>query len=141
MNRFKAPWGKSLWVMSAIGTVICLAISIFFLRAILDLRVQTADFWIGILPLLLIAAAVSFMIRGYLVSGDSILVERLFMVYALAAGGSPVRAVSARCDAREHPHLWQWRVFLLHGPLPEQTPGLLSSVCHRVKAACRSPIS
>jgi hypothetical protein len=30
MNRFKAPWGKSLWVMSAIGTAICLAISFFF---------------------------------------------------------------------------------------------------------------
>ena len=34
MNRFKAPWGKSLWVMSAIGTAACLAISFFdFLSA------------------------------------------------------------------------------------------------------------
>ena len=75
MNRFKAPWGKSLWVMSAIGTAICLAISLFFLRAIPALCVHTADFWLGVLPLSFIVAAICFIIRGYSVSGDSILVE------------------------------------------------------------------
>jgi hypothetical protein len=87
MNRFKAPWGKLLWVMSAIGTAICLAISLFFLRAIPALCVHTADFWLGVLPLSFIAAAICFIIRGYSVSGDSILVERLFWSTRLPLAG------------------------------------------------------
>jgi hypothetical protein len=87
MNRFKAPWGKSLWIMSAIGTVIFLAASLFFLRTILTFRVHTGYFWLSVFPLFLVAGAALFTVRGYSVSGDSISIERLFWSTRLPVAG------------------------------------------------------
>jgi hypothetical protein len=78
MNRFKAPWGKLLWIMSVTGTVICLAVSLFFLRTIVTFCIHTVYFWLSFIPLFPVAGAALFTVRGYSVSGDAILIERLF---------------------------------------------------------------
>jgi hypothetical protein len=87
MNRFKAPWGKSLRIMTGIGTVICLAASLFFFRTILTSSVHTVYFCLSVLPLLLVAGAALFTVRGYSVSGDSIFIERLFWSTRLPVAG------------------------------------------------------
>jgi hypothetical protein len=78
MNRFKAPWGRSLWIMSTLGTVICLGVSLLLLRTNVPFRVNTLHFWLGIFPLISIAVAALYTVRGYSIYGGSIFVERLF---------------------------------------------------------------
>ena len=97
MNRFKAPWGKSLWIMSVIGTVICLAGSLFFLRTILTFRIHTGYFWLSVFPLFLVVGAALFIVRGYSVSGDSIFIERLFWSTRLPVTG--LQSVRFEADA------------------------------------------
>jgi hypothetical protein len=97
MNRFNAPWGKLLWIMSTLGTVICLGASILLLRTNLPFRVNTLHFWLGILPLVFIIVAALFTVRGYSVSGDTLLVQRLFWSTCLSLAG--LQSVEFRPDA------------------------------------------
>ncbi len=97
MGRFKAPWGKSLWVMSAIGTGICLGVSILLLRTNPPLRTSTLQFWLGMLPLISIVVAALFTVRGYSVLGDSLFVERLFWSTRLSLAG--LQSAEFRPDA------------------------------------------
>jgi len=64
--------------MSVMGTVICLGVSFLLLRTISPFRIHTFHFWLGMLPLIFIVGAALFTVRGYSVSGDTLLVERLF---------------------------------------------------------------
>jgi hypothetical protein len=73
--------------MSVIGTAICLAVSLFFLRTILTFRVHTAYFWLSIFPLFLVAGAALFTVRGYSISGDSVFIERFFWSTRLPVAG------------------------------------------------------
>ena len=75
MKRFKAPWGWLLWLVSGVVTAIWLAVS---------LRGTGGR----ILPLVLIAGAALFVVRGYSIQGDCLLVERLFWVTRSGPGGS-----------------------------------------------------
>lgn len=79
MKSFNAPWGTSLWAMSALATGVCVAASVF--------AGQKAGVWIGIIPLLIVVGAVPFIVRGYAVTSDSILVERLFWTTRLPLAG------------------------------------------------------
>ena len=96
MDRIKAPWGKSPWVMSAFGTLICLGASLLVLRT-MPSRAISFHFCLGILPLILIVVAALFTVRGYSVLGDSLLVERLFWSTRLSLAG--LRSVEFRPDA------------------------------------------
>ena len=96
MNRFKARWGKSLWIMSTLGTVICLGVSFLLLRTNLPFRVNTLHFWLGILSLIPIVVAALFTVRGYSVSGNAVLVQRLFWSTSLSLAG--LQSVEFRPD-------------------------------------------
>lgn len=97
MNRFGAPWGRSLWIMTLLGTVICLGVSILLLRTISPFRVNTPQFWLGMLPLVSVVLAALFAVRGYSVLGDSLFVERLFWSTRLSLTG--LQSVEFRPDA------------------------------------------
>ena len=82
--------------MSNLGTVICLGVSLLLLRANLPLRVNTLHFWLGLLPLISIAVAALFTIRGYSIHGESIFVQRLFWSTRLSLAG--LQSVKFRPD-------------------------------------------
>ena len=96
MSRFKAPWAKSLRVMSILGTVICPGVSLLLLRTNLPFRVNTLHFWLGILPLISIVVAALFTVRGYSIYGESVFVERLFWSTRLSLAG--LQSVEFRPD-------------------------------------------
>src|SRR5438552_18089963 len=76
MKRFKAPWGMWLWLMSALGTTVCLVVAL-----------SANSVWWRALALLSIAVAALFMVRGYWVAADCILVRRLLWSTRLPLAG------------------------------------------------------
>jgi len=78
VTRYKAPWSATLIIVSSLATIICLfmvfSISRFVHRALLIAN---------LLPLIVILGALPFIIRGYIVTPDAILVRQLFWVKRL----------------------------------------------------------
>jgi hypothetical protein len=70
MKTYKAPWSTSFVVVSSLASVICLAVALLLWR--------DNHSWEALLPLAVIVGAGVFMIRGYSVTSDAILVHRLF---------------------------------------------------------------
>ncbi len=69
-----APWGRALIVTSCLATVVCAAVPIYTLRFVTFPVVQTAV-W---LPLLVPLLALAFIVRGYTITQDSVLIHRLW---------------------------------------------------------------
>jgi hypothetical protein len=79
MTHFRAPWSKSLIVASTFATLVCLGVS--YALWTLPLRGGSAEplrFWLALLPLAVILACALFMVRGYLIANDTLLVHRPF---------------------------------------------------------------
>jgi hypothetical protein len=76
MKHFKAPWGRSLIVLSALSTLLCLGIAFFPHTA--ATAANGHFFWLRLLPVLLIIGAAVFTIRGYTITPEAILVRRLW---------------------------------------------------------------
>lgn len=70
MKRFNAPWGKALWIVSTLATVLLLGTSGF-----LSWKPGGA---FDLLPLLILLGAAPFVVRGYTITPDVLLVQRLF---------------------------------------------------------------
>lgn len=77
MKTFRAPWGKTLFWMSALFTVICIGVTVVTLGALRDFKspMLVVLQW---LPLVLPFACVPFIVRGYVITDDAILIRRLF---------------------------------------------------------------
>lgn len=76
--HFKAPWGRLLTWTSALTTVICVGISASgFLVSPPHNLVWTHWIHAG-LPLLILAGAAPFLIRGYTITPETLLIHRLF---------------------------------------------------------------
>ena len=69
MKEFKATWSKALWIVSAVATVILLAVAALPLHG---------PWWIRLFPLAIVAGAAPFVVRGYTVRDDALLIRRLF---------------------------------------------------------------
>ena len=78
MNHYKAPWSWTLIVVSITFTIVLLAIGLSNWNNIAELQISTFGFWLALLPLALIVTAALFVIRGYSITHDSILIHRLF---------------------------------------------------------------
>jgi hypothetical protein len=77
MKDFKAPWGTSLIVMSTLATVLCLGFTFFHWETPTPERLARPDFWIGVLPVALIAGCALFTVRGYSIGEGELLIRRL----------------------------------------------------------------
>jgi hypothetical protein len=73
MKTYKAPWSTSLIVTSFVATLLCVGVTILLFS-----NGRSALTWTGIGPIALICCAALFMVRGYTVTSDAILVHRLF---------------------------------------------------------------
>src|SRR3954471_23553961 len=69
MKAYKAPWSTSLIVLSAVFSVICIALALqLFLSGLA---------WATLFPLAIVLGGLLFTVRGYTVTRDAILVHRL----------------------------------------------------------------
>ncbi len=85
-TTYQAPWGRALAVTSAMLTILCLGITC----AIPQWLLQEAGAWLELLrwlPLLLLAGCLPFMIRGYQITGEAILIRRLGWTTRLERAG------------------------------------------------------
>jgi len=82
MKNYKAPWSMSLIVISTLATILCVGISTGILWKLGGLlRVVT------VLPLAILFGSALFTIRGYAITSDAILVQRLFWTTRLPLAG------------------------------------------------------
>jgi hypothetical protein len=89
VKRHQAPWSTSLILMSILATLLCLGIPLTVV-----MQAEDAPFWAVLLPLALIIGCALFTIRGYTITGDAILVHRLFWTTRLPRA----ELLSARFD-------------------------------------------
>jgi hypothetical protein len=72
MKSYKAPWSTLLIVTSSLVTLVCAGIAIGFIW-----KGHGAMPWIALLPVAILAGSALFIVRGYTVTGDALLVHRL----------------------------------------------------------------
>jgi hypothetical protein len=81
MKYYKARWGALLVILSTLLTAACLG------PAIAEFRQYGASAWIGWLLLVLVAACALFSVRGYTVTPEAILIQRLLWDTRLSLAG------------------------------------------------------
>ncbi len=87
MTAYKAPWGKSLTIISILATLLC-ASAVILPRLIPALdRSGPMIGWLFWLPVLMIPACAMFMVLGYSITPDAILIHRPFRVTRLPQAG------------------------------------------------------
>jgi hypothetical protein len=79
MRQHTAPWGTSLIIVSSLATVICVGVATALARS--------GQLSMAVVPLAIVCAAVLFMIRGYSVTPDALLIHRLFWTTRLPLAG------------------------------------------------------
>ena len=82
MKMYRAPWGKSLIIVSAVLTI--MGVGLTFVIA----KEGGAYAWMfGCLPMLVIAGCLPFAVRGYGLTEDAIWIRRLFWTTRLDRAG------------------------------------------------------
>jgi hypothetical protein len=71
MKHYDATWSKTLIVVSILATGVCL-----FASYMATTHTDDGYSWLGVLPIGIIAACALFVIRGYTIEPDAILVHR-----------------------------------------------------------------
>jgi hypothetical protein len=97
MKHYRAPWSTSLLVVSSLATALCAGIAIGMVwndRGMLR--------WLALLPLALVLGSALFTVRGYTVTADDILVQRLFWTTRLPLAGLQ--------SARFEPGAMRWSI-------------------------------
>jgi hypothetical protein len=76
MKTYKAPWCKGLIIMSALATALCLGVT--FGVPLLPQPKNGGEFgrWLAWLPLALVVICPLFIVRGYTITMDAILIHR-----------------------------------------------------------------
>jgi len=78
MTHFRAPWSKSLIVASTFATLVCLAVTYALWTLPAEGSWEPLRFWLGLLPLAIIFICALFTVRGYSITNDAFLIDRLF---------------------------------------------------------------
>lgn len=77
MKNYAAPWGKLLIGLTAFSTLICVGVSVAVgLNARSGPEAEGVMRAAAALPMLLVVVAALFMVRGYVVTADEIVVQR-----------------------------------------------------------------
>ena len=83
MKHYEAPWSTSLIVISVLTSMICLGVSSGAWWAAVSNHQAAPVRWVGLLPLVILFGTALFTIRGYAITSDAILVDRLLWSTAL----------------------------------------------------------
>lgn len=85
--RFDAPWSRLLTGVSILATAVCLGAGYAAWSAVMRTTGDRSTWWASLLPLVVVGVAALFMVRGYTIERDSILVHRLLWVTRLSRTG------------------------------------------------------
>ena len=77
MKHFKAPWGTPLILMSVLATLLCLGITIWRWQPFTSAHLSQFSFWLGLLPVALVVGCTLFIVRGYTLTPDRLIIHRL----------------------------------------------------------------
>jgi Bacterial PH domain len=78
MNYFRAPWSKSLIVASIFATLVCLGVAYAFWTLPGEPSFEPVRLWLSLVPLAIILLCALFTVRGYSITNNALLIERLF---------------------------------------------------------------
>lgn len=95
MTRHDAPWGRQLIIVSGFASFICVATAGLMLQG--PAAGSVPGLLAGLLPLLILASATLFMVRGYVVADGELLVMRPLWRTRLPLAG--LRGVEVLPDA------------------------------------------
>ena len=87
IRHYTAPWSTSLRVMSTATTLLCVGISVVARWQGAGEHLPGPLQWLAFLPLVILFSTALFTIRGYAITPDSILVDRLLWSTALPRVG------------------------------------------------------
>lgn len=77
-QHFTAPWGRALRWISILSTVVCIAVTATDFLTRRYLPEPWVRLWLPALPMLILAGAAPFIIRGYTIKNDALLIHRLW---------------------------------------------------------------
>lgn len=75
---YPAPWGRALRVVSTLVTVLCISMVFFHWTALPGIPPGPVTVSLSLVPLGLLLACVPFLIRGYSLTPDTLIIHRLF---------------------------------------------------------------
>jgi hypothetical protein len=78
MTHFTSSWSKSLIVASTFATLVCLGVTYAMWTLPMDASLEPLRFWLGLLPSAVILVCALFTVRGYSITNDTLLIDRLF---------------------------------------------------------------
>ena len=87
MKHYEAPWSKSLIVISLLTSMLCLGVSAGAWWAAAAKHQAAPVRWVALLPLVILFCTALFTIRGYAITSEAILVDRLLWSTALPRVG------------------------------------------------------
>lgn len=87
-THYAAPWGRPLKITSVLATLLCVGIAGWTFFGPSSIK------WVGYLPLTFALGSALFMVRGFELSKDALLVKRLFWSTRLPLAD----LVTAECD-------------------------------------------
>jgi len=87
MTHYRATWNTPLRVISGLATLFLFGLCISQRHALVAGDFRSPDFWIGLLPLVLLIGAALCTVRGYSISPEFIYVHRLFWKTRLSRQG------------------------------------------------------
>ncbi|MEW5974828.1 MAG: PH domain-containing protein [Acidobacteriota bacterium] len=87
MTEYQAPWSKSLIVLSVLGGAVCLVASFMLLSKPSSQGFREAQLWVGLAPLVVVGGCALFMVRGYSLTPDSVMVHRLLWSTQVSLAG------------------------------------------------------
>ena len=92
MSYFRAPWSTSLIVTSVFASLLCIGAS-YTMRSVPAGELQPVLSLISVLPFGIIVISTLFIIRGYVLTYDALLVKRLLWTTRLPLAGLESAAV------------------------------------------------
>ena len=87
MKTYKAPWCRSLVIVSVLSTLLCLGITFGVPLLPAPKHGGEVGMWLRWLPLVLVFGCALFTVRGYTITPDAILVHRLLWATRLPRDG------------------------------------------------------
>lgn len=86
MNHFRAPWSTTLIVLSTLSTLICIGATYVLWSRLTAAGAGTLRVWLSLLPAVIVGCAL-FTIRGYSLTHDAILIQRLLWATRVPLAG------------------------------------------------------
>ncbi|MEO8206591.1 MAG: hypothetical protein ABI615_10460, partial [Chthoniobacterales bacterium] len=100
MKHYSAPWGRLLWIMSTLTTVVIVTVAVRSWPSLSQFRYQHYNFWVAVLILLLLPVCLLFVVRGYSIGGGNLFIQRLLWKTAIPLAN--LQSVQADPAAMRH---------------------------------------